>query len=177
MIDRVGSMGLGPNGINSNTKLLQNLDPELSQLLAKHDIIVCPRGDDQCKRGSSSRTLIDRVGSVGLSKSLTELLAKEEMGASEDEGEVAQLLLDGPHRTTGDKPSKQKALAKAEVERILSTHKVGEILEDGTIAEQRQAFSRIVRLLHPDKGLVSSSDPRAALALRLAFAARRVSMG
>merc|ERR1712072_949444 len=126
--------------------------------------------------GNSSRTIIDHAGSMGLSKSLTELLAKDEMGVGEDEAELAQFFLDAPHRTTGDKLSKQKALAMAEVERILNSHKVGEILGDGTRTQQRRAFIRIVRLLHPDKGLVSASDPRAALALRLTFAARRVSM-
>lgn len=70
-----------------------------------------------------------------------------------------------------------KVMAAAEIDRILASREVGDILGDGTKKEQRQAFHRIVHLLHPDKRLVSVNDPRAKQALRLVFAARRASLG
>jgi len=121
----------------------------------------------------SSKIGIDRAGSMGLSKPLMELLAEDEIATGEGETELAQLLLDGPHQATGDKLSKQKALAMAEVERILKRRNVGEILGGGSRTQRRKAFTRIARLLHPDRGLVSASDPRAALALRIAIAAHK----
>mmetsp|Transcript_74398 Transcript_74398/g.231974 ORF Transcript_74398/g.231974 Transcript_74398/m.231974 type:complete len:509 (-) Transcript_74398:518-2044(-) len=58
----------------------------------------------------------------------------------------------------------QRGLAEAEVERILSTRDPREIFGPGDEASRKQEFRRLVRLLHPDKGLVSGE--RASLALR-----------
>lgn len=67
----------------------------------------------------------------------------------------------------------RKSLAFAEVDRILASRQVSEILGAGPKRQQQQEFHRIVNLLHPDKGIVSTDDERASLALRLTFAARR----
>merc|ERR1719277_1627004 len=64
-------------------------------------------------------------------------------------------------------------VAATEVDRILASRSVGEILDKGSQKEQRRAFHRIARLLHPENGLVSKDDRRASLALRLAFAASK----
>eukprot|EP00931_Biecheleriopsis_adriatica_P083374 TRINITY_DN5696_c0_g1_i1.p1 TRINITY_DN5696_c0_g1~~TRINITY_DN5696_c0_g1_i1.p1 ORF type:complete len:354 (-),score=55.51 TRINITY_DN5696_c0_g1_i1:448-1509(-) len=71
-------------------------------------------------------------------------------------------------------PETRKMSAAAEVERILTSQNVSDILGCCIRSEQRQAFRRIAQLLHPDKGLVAPDDARAALALRLAFAARGI---
>merc|ERR1711879_654232 len=87
--------------VDTATKLLMNLEPELSHLLAKHDITKCVRGDVLCEGVSSRKSISNRISSMGLSIALTEMLTKDEVGASEDEGESARLLLDSPHRATG----------------------------------------------------------------------------
>lgn len=120
----------------------------------------------------------------GLDPGLAELLAKHEsMDCKEGDNDCKAALskgyfLDAPvHEEVFDEHSveSRKKFAAAEVERILTTKKVSEILGGYSRSEQRHAFRRIVQLLHPDKGLVSSHDARAALALRLAYAARDAS--
>jgi len=54
--------------------------------------------------------------------------------------------------------------ASEEVDRILRTHDPHSILGSGTTADRKNAFRRLVRLLHPDKRFVSGE--RANLALR-----------
>lgn len=109
-----------------------------------------------------------------LGPELSQLLEKQ---ASQDNGSTIHLL-QGPLQSADESLSlaTRKALAAAEIDRILACRKVGEILGDGGRIEHREAFNRIARLLHPDKGLVSENDPRAALALRLTLAARRASL-
>lgn len=85
-------------------------------------------------------------------------------------------FLDAPlqEEIFGDPSSENRRMsASAEVERVLTSRKVSDILGCCVRSEQRQAFRRIAQLLHPDKGLVAPDDARAALALRLSFAARR----
>lgn len=166
--------------VAADAKLIQSLDPELPWLLAKHGIAKC--GDDgkeyDCKGVSATGSIVDRLGStIRLSGPLSEMLAKDEMSAGADEDGGLQYFLDVPLRTVFSEPSleSRKASAEAEVDRILASHTVSEILGEGPRSERRRAFNRIVRLLHPDKGLVAPDNARAALALRLAFAARRVS--
>jgi hypothetical protein len=59
-----------------------------------------------------------------------------------------------------------KAIA-GEVERILSARCAAEILGGGSRKDKRREFNRIVRLLHPDKGLVDPTDERAGRAYNL----------
>jgi hypothetical protein len=62
------------------------------------------------------------------------------------------------------------ALALAEVARILEADSDGSpILLGDTIDKRRQAFRAVVRLLHPDVGLVSADDARAMQALDLSL--------
>jgi len=67
----------------------------------------------------------------------------------------------------------KQADACFEVNRILATKDIGEILVGGTLEEQRQQFQRIARLLHPDKGYSGADDTRANMALRLLLVARK----
>lgn len=62
-----------------------------------------------------------------------------------------------------------QAAAEEEVERIMAAPRPAQVLRGDSVPEKRQDFRRIVRLLHPDKGLVSG--PRANLALRRTIAA------
>lgn len=73
-----------------------------------------------------------------------------------EEGNAA--LLDSPASPSSKKEAVQ------EVERILATRDMRALLGDGTVVEQKLEFRRLVRLLHPDKGLVAGE--RANLALR-----------
>jgi hypothetical protein len=64
-----------------------------------------------------------------------------------------------------DRPeAAQRAEAGREVERVLAAKDMHDILGSGSAAQQRGAYRRLVRLFHPDKGLVAGD--RAALALR-----------
>lgn len=64
-----------------------------------------------------------------------------------------------------DRPeSAQRAEAAREVERVLAARDAGAILGGGSPAQQRSAYRRLVRLLHPDKNLAAGD--RATLALR-----------
>jgi hypothetical protein len=58
----------------------------------------------------------------------------------------------------------QRAEAEREVERILEAKDAKNIFGDGTASQQRAEYRRLIRLLHPDKGLASGQ--RATLALR-----------
>jgi len=69
--------------------------------------------------------------------------------------------------------SLRQAEAAREVDRILATKEVQDILGSGTLEEQRQQFKRIAMLLHPDKCYVDANDTRANMALRLALVARK----
>merc|ERR1712072_1613708 len=86
--NEAGSRVLAPARIKRNIQRLQKIDPELSQLLAKHDKIICVRGDYQCM------ITTNRVGSRGggsagidnnnkllqnLDPELSKLLAKDEI--------------------------------------------------------------------------------------------------
>jgi len=65
----------------------------------------------------------------------------------------------------------QRPQAEAEVERILGTKATRDIFGPGDGAKRKQEFRRLLRLLHPDKGLVSGE--RASLALRRVVEAYR----
>jgi hypothetical protein len=68
--------------------------------------------------------------------------------------------------TKEDASADRRALAKAEIDRILQADMEGTAILLGDTAEhRRQAFRSIVRLLHPDVGLVSTDDARALKAL------------
>jgi len=94
---------------------------------------------------------------------------------AEQERELQRLLLEiegeAPHRAL---PSPQgqalpldparRAEAQQEVERILAARDLSALLGEGSPAQRRSEYRRLVRMLHPDKGLVSGE--RATLALR-----------
>lgn len=69
----------------------------------------------------------------------------------------------------------QRQQAEAEVERIIAARDVVDIFGAGDAASRKQEFRRLLRLIHPDKGLVSGQ--RAALALRRVVEAYRTSAG
>jgi hypothetical protein len=74
--------------------------------------------------------------------------------------------------SAGDALADRRALAQAEVERILQADSKGNpILLGDTIDKRRQAFRTIIRLLHPSVGLVSTDDERAMQAVRLSLEA------
>lgn len=66
--------------------------------------------------------------------------------------------------------AQQRADADREVERVLSAPTAREVLGTGSAAERTAKFRQLVRLIHPDKGLVSGE--RANLALRRVVEAR-----
>lgn len=78
------------------------------------------------------------------------------------EGKTAQPLEPDPA---------QHAEAKQEMERVLSAKDASSIFGHGDAQQQNRAFRRLVRLLHPDKHLVSG--PRASMALRLVLESHR----
>jgi len=94
---------------------------------------------------------------------------------AEQECELRRLLLEvdceAPQRAP---PSPQgqasplgparRAEAQQEVERILAARDLRALLGEGSPAQRRSEYRRLVRMLHPDKGLVSGE--RATLALR-----------
>merc|ERR1712048_747627 len=139
---------------NSNALISQHLHPELSQLLIKRMANHCVAGQTECSVDSKRQSVVAWLGST-LSQSWLN-------------------FLDGSVQDSTDELSVEKLreLAAVEINRILASSSVSEILGDGNQKEQRRALHRIARLLHPDKGLVSSDDQRASLALRLAYAAR-----
>jgi len=65
----------------------------------------------------------------------------------------------------------QRAEAEQEMERVLSAKDASGLFGHGDAQQQNKAFRRLVRLLHPDKHLVSG--PRANLALRLVLESHR----
>lgn len=87
-------------------------------------------------------------------------------------GELRRLLEeveeDEPIRALPSSPAHsgpdRREEAAREVERILATRDLAEIFGKGTAAQQKSEYRRLVRMLHPDKGLVSGE--RATLALR-----------
>lgn len=91
-----------------------------------------------------------------------------------EEGQVAQrqpLSLEFPEETTVHDLAAARARATSEVDRILAARSAEAVL-GGSSREERQAeFRRLVRLLHPDKGLVEAGDVKANLAMRLCVAA------
>jgi len=96
-----------------------------------------------------------------------------------DEGvfafEVPAAMHISPARSTSLEPEgpDYKALAAAEVRRILGCRSRDEILLGGTKDEQLRDFKRIALLLHPDKGWVAQEDiNNANLALRIVVAIR-----
>lgn len=111
---------------------------------------------------------------IGLSQELLQLF-EEETNTEDENREDEVLLLEHLAMPTGDEPTleRQRVLAALEIDRILASQHIDDILGEGTERERQQEFHRVARLLHPDKGLVSSDDQRASLALRLSFAARR----
>jgi hypothetical protein len=78
------------------------------------------------------------------------------------EGKTAQPL---------DPDPAQRAEAEQEMERVLSAKDASSIFGPGDAQQQNKAFRRLVRLLHPDKHLVSG--PRANMALRLVLESHR----
>lgn len=105
---------------------------------------------------------------LSLSSEIVQLLE-----ADEKESQPQESRISNDDGSTVSSLDERRSLAVAEVDRILASRQVSEILGSGPKRQQQQEFQRIVHLLHPDKGLVSTSDDRASLALRLTFAARR----
>merc|ERR1711862_960251 len=66
-----------------------------------------------------------------------------------------------------------KKEAQEEVTRIHADRSFDSILAGDTVEEKRREFLRILRLLHPDRKLVSPDDVDANTALRLAMAAKK----
>merc|ERR1712216_162584 len=158
------------HSVTADVKLIQNLKPEVSQLLATYADTKCNKDDDDHRNRVSGMS-----GAMGLSSPLSALLANDEASPVEEEEGGFWHFLNAPCRAVFGEPSfeSRRASAAAEVERIITSRTANDILGGGSKAEQRQEFNRIARLLHPDKGLVATDDARAALALRLVFAARR----
>jgi len=143
-------------------------------------LIACVRGgsrksqalvhaDDGESEGSAPEALSDEDADV------------DNVGASGD-GELRELLADAermepalalpaPQQQKAWKPdiAQQKEAAQS-VERILAARNLSSVL--GNAPDQRRAeFRRLVRLLHPDKGLVAGA--RASLALRRLLESQR----
>merc|ERR1712232_197991 len=134
----------------------------------------CNKGEIECTRDSKSQPIMGRMDNSAINQPLSSLLANDE--ASGNEADVVSMLasqLQEPADDDAFPMEKLKAKAVAEIDRILASKKVSDILGVGTKKEQRQEFHRMFHLLHPDKGLVSVDDARANHALRLAFAARQ----
>jgi hypothetical protein len=168
------SLASAPTAGTADMKLLEHLDPKLAQLLEKHARSHCVKAQAGCDRDTRTSFSGSAHDSTSLSLPLSKLLLKDEMH-TDDEDDTVQRFLDGPVRATKESKDHLTQKAAKEVERILACRDVEQILGGGTPTEQRRAFNRIVRLLHPDKGLTSENDTRASLALRLAFAARKAS--
>lgn len=81
----------------------------------------------------------------------------------------AETCRKGSHATSTQPAaqSSERIAVAREVERILNARSAVEILGGGSKKDQRREFNRIVRLLHPDKGLVDPRDERASRAYNL----------
>ncbi|CAK0850809.1 unnamed protein product [Prorocentrum cordatum] len=112
-------------------------------------------------------------GRSAVSPEMAALLNADRMATVAIREVLSEALLDVPATKDSSSLEERRRRAAVEVDRILSSRSERDILGPGPATHQRQEFQRIVLLLHPDKGLVSASDGRAADALRLAFAARR----
>lgn len=90
-----------------------------------------------------------------------------------EEGPVQQqvLSLEAPEEAAVHDLVAARARAASEVDRVLAARSAAAVLKGGSREEQQAEFRRVVRLLHPDKGLVEAGDVRANLAMRLCVAA------
>jgi len=118
--------------------------------------VACGPGSSDDEDSESGSPKSSRRGRSMTDGELHRLLA--EVDAEDEE----RLALTGSASAQADMP--RKAEAQAEVDRILATQNVEEIFGPGTVVEQKIQYRRLVRMLHPDKGLVNGE--RATLALR-----------
>jgi len=181
-IARLGVVNRAGGGMSLSQDILRQLEREEMDAKAKQELIericdgqrFCISEMSACLKGVGRLDVVSHSDKgLSLSQDLLRLLKADEMYAKEG------ALLDMPHQETDQETDgelslkRRKSLAASEINRILTTQKVWEILGAGPMKKQQQEFQRIVRLLHPDKGLVSAGDKRALLALQLTFAARR----
>jgi len=80
------------------------------------------------------------------------------------EAQEPDLALPGVQSDGSQPDNEMRADAAQEVERVLAAPNAQAVLGGGSSAQRRAEFRRLVRLLHPDKGLVAGE--RANLALR-----------
>lgn len=116
------------------------------------------RKEIACGPGSSDDESSED-GSPRRSRLITDGELRRLLAEVEDE---ERLALTSSASSQADLP--REAEAQAEVDRILATRNVEEIFGRGTVVEQKIQYRRLVRMLHPDKGLVDGE--RATLALR-----------
>jgi len=135
-------------------------DDLVSDLVAK----IRERWNDAVFENNDGKPLRKRIGkdALRLWKRVT-IITKEPLLLSEGSSSVS----------SPDDRRRRTRLALAEVDRILASRQVSDILGSGPKRQQQTEFRRIVQLIHPDKGLVFTNDDRASLALRLTFAAHR----
>jgi len=145
-------------------------------------LVCCCR---RCRGGKGSATAKGGKGSRAVFKGADSKRSSEEEGpdpkqacrAGNEEGELLMLLEDVERMEPGLAQGEAtpdpvlRAEAEREVERIISVRGAKEIFGGGTLVQQKGEFRRLVRILHPDKQLVSG--PRATLALRLVVEAHR----
>jgi len=140
--------GETPDLLGSGRK--RSSDPEASS--SATELVVKRRCTDDRLSSSSDRLLADLMRCVPSS-----LLAIEDVTEE---------------RTSVDPLSERRAIAQAEANRILQADSEGsQILLGDTADARRETFLSIVRLLHPDKALVSYEDARAKKALDLSIEA------
>lgn len=131
-------------------------------------LVCCCRG---CRAGRASAAAKGDKGRTKGSEA-----SSEESGP--DQGELLMILEDVERMEPGvsqGAPTPDPALrveAEREVERIISARGTKDMFGGGSLVQQKSEFRRLVRMLHPDKQLVSG--PRATLALRLLVEAHKM---
>jgi len=149
----------------------------LSWPVARHELILSNSGHHAAGSVHIGRPEEVNHADSGspLSPEIASLLEADEMVAKAGNEILTRALLGMPRPAEDDNTSveERKRQAAAEIDRILASRKVSDILGAGPLSRQQQEFQRIVLLIHPDKGFVSGDDRRAFDALRLTFAARR----
>lgn len=157
--------GVGKPHVQALRNDAANLSPELKQLAAEvsdRDVAAqCEAGECMAPRQQSLEQ--------SLSKELQQLIKDWNPGSgllALDEPEMEQ---ETQAKFEGRELHEHRKTAEGEIDRILGTRDITDVLGKGSLEHQRSKFRQLAKLLHPDRGVVSGD--RANLALRLAVAA------
>merc|ERR1712187_764404 len=126
--------------------------------MGEEETIGGDRGEDRRPRGGGQNAAHEQY--AFRDAELQQLLRDIE----EEEEQPLLAILGSPPEASQEARQSSAQRAAREVERILEMRDADAVLGGGTVQQQSAEYRRLVRLLHPDKGLASGQ--RANLALR-----------